>query len=249
MRPLEPAPVVDRLKELEEEVKAIKEKEEKSTENDEYTLETKQATTLRVPRGTKLTMKQALALVQQTGVYPMGEDGSHEVGEYVVRQLAKKVEFPTKEMSSRDRQGATARVLQNSVAIMYDTCPETRNMMMASDQGYRMVYTYQKIQGANQTAMMCLTLEAAVRLVFTETKEKLCALLAKTMKGDEWKKAAEVLEDVYKTQSERVVEISKAEMQRLFGAVCVGNDLLPTAWWREETERAAGRKTVVTTKT
>lgn len=200
--------------------------------------------TVRLPQGAKFTNTQAINLMRLAGAHPIGVDGSHEVDAYIVEKLIQEVKFPQPDMKKDERIKKTARVLQAATRAMMSTHQGSRNMVMAADLGYRMVYLYVTLAvgDTTQAALESKTLADAILMSFTLSLEAISEHLS-TKLGKEWEKVAVTLEQTFKENGGQIVSMSKDDFERTLHRVYEDVDtcLTSTPLWRKETERQRRR--------
>jgi hypothetical protein len=215
-------------------------KERAAEDAERITLSEKTERTITLPKGTKFTNAQAINMMQLERVHPMGVEGSHEIDEYVVNKLVQEVKFPQPGMNKDERVKKTARVLQSATKLMLDTHQGSRNMVMASDLGYRMVYLYVTLSvgDESQASLHARTLADAILTSYTLSVEAICDHLS-TKLGKEWEKVADTLEQTFKEHEGQIVSMSKDEFERILQGLYteVQTCLTSTPLWRKETLR------------
>jgi hypothetical protein len=241
MKPEEPQPNAELEARMEEMAKKVRQLETKAAEDAErITLSEKTERTITLPKGTKFTNAQAHNMMRLEGAHPMGVEGSHEVDEYIVNKLVQEVKFPLPGMTKDERVKKTARVLQSATKMMMETHQGSRNMVMASDLGYRMVYLYVTLSVGDESQAMlhAKTLADAILMSFVLSVEAICDHLS-TKLGKEWEKVAETLEQTFKDNEGQIVSMSKDEFERILQGLYtdVQECLTSTALWRKETDR------------
>jgi hypothetical protein len=231
--------VVEQIGAMEEEIKHLKQKRVEDAERITLSEKTTERI-IRLPKGTKFTNAQAINMMQLEGAHPMGVDGSHEVDGYIVDKLVKEVKFPLPGMTKDERVKKTARVLQSATKMMMDTHQGSRNMVMASDLGYRMVYLYVTLTvgDESQASLHARPLADAILTSYTLSVEAICDHLS-TKLGKEWEKVADTLEQTFKDNEGQIVSMSKDEFERILQGLYtdVQECLTSTALWRKETDR------------
>jgi hypothetical protein len=214
------------------------------SEKTEKTETTERIVTL--PRGTKFTHAQAINMMQLAGAKPMGVEGSHEVDEYIVEKLLREVKFPQPGTTKDERVKKTARILESVTKMMLDTHKGTRNMVLASDLGYRIVYVYVTVEAGNESRGMLDTksLRDAILASYSLSVEAICDYISTTKKGREWEKLAETLEKTFKENEGQIVSMSKDEFERILQSLYkdVPDCLTSTALWRKEDARQQRRR-------
>jgi hypothetical protein len=231
--------MTEEISDMRNEIQQIKKKAAEDAERITMSEKTTERT-VRLPRGTKFTNAQAINMMQLEGAHPIGVEGSHEVDEYVVDKLVQEVKFPQPGMNKDERVKKTARVLQVATRVMMDTHQGSRNMVIASDLGYRMVYLYVTLAvGDESTAILqATTLADAILMSYTLSVEVICDHLS-TKLGKEWKKVADTLEQTFKEHEGQIVSMSKDEFERTLQGLYtdVRECLTSTPLWKKETDR------------